>query len=221
MIDCEDRRQQLAGAPLRIVRRADARRGAAEVHDNERMMVPLSRAVGFLLGLSLLIGCTEDEGGGGGLPTAPGFSTPSIRGIYSAPDFWTFEVLRLADDTRVTWTCMGRVTIARQTGTDFLGSFTLVPPDTQRCEDTSGNISSGVVRDDAWISFEAGVTGEDPIEFFALPGCVVVTQDSLWTGTVAGNRFVASRGLTVDCPSDGRVQITSRADGPRTATFDD
>ncbi|MCP3995458.1 MAG: hypothetical protein GY722_10390 [bacterium] len=175
----------------------------------------------MLLGLSLLIGCGSDGGEGGGSPTAPGLlSTPNIRGVYSAPDFWTFEVLRLADGTSDTWNCMGRVTIVRQTGTDFLGSFTLIPPDSQRCEVTTGNISGGVIRDDARITFGADVTGPDPNQFFALPGCDLMTQDPLWIGSVAGDRFVASRVLTVDCPTDGRVQITARADGPRTAIFE-
>ena len=183
------------------------------------MSVPLSRAAGLLLGLSLLIGCGEGGGEDGRSPTAPSSSTPNIRGVYSAPSFWTFETLRLADGTRVTWNCRGRVTIVRQTGTDFLGSFTLMPPDTQRCEVTTGNIT-GVVRDDARISFEASVTGQNPNEFFALPGCLLVTQDPLWIGSLAGNRLVASRSLTVDCPADGRLQVTARTDGPRTEVFD-
>ncbi len=189
--------------------------------ETERLSVPLSGAAGLLLGLSLLIGCGggEGEAEGGGNPTAPGFSTPIIRGVYSAPGFWTFESLRLADGTRATWNCEGRVTILRQTGTDFLGSFTLTPPDTQRCEVTTGNIRGGVVRRDARISFEADVTGQDPTDFLALPGCSLVTQDTLWTGSVVGDRIVASHGLTLDCPAEGRIRITGRADGNRSATF--
>ncbi len=117
------------------------------------------------------------------------------------------------------WSCMGRVTVIRQTDTDFLGSFILMPPDSQRCEFTTGNVSGGVVRDDAGITFLTSVTGQDSNEFFALPGCVVVTQDLLWNGSAASNRLVASRGLTVDCPAEGRLQVTARIDGPRTEVF--
>ena len=180
------------------------------------MSAPLSRDAGLLLGLSLLIGCGGDGDQRLAIPTAPGSSLPSIRGVYSAPGFWTFEALRLANAATVTWNCEGRVTIIRQSGTDFLGTFASSPPDGQFCERATGNITSGIVRADAGISFDTSVTEQDPNKFFALPGCVVVTQDALWSGTANGDRFVASRSLTVDCPADGRMQITARADGSRT-----
>ncbi len=184
------------------------------------LTIPRSRSAGLWLGLFLLIGCGGGEGEGRGGPTEPGSAIPNIRGIYSAPTFWTFEALRLADGTSFSWSCMGRVTIARQTGRDFLGSFEMMPPETPRCEDTSGNISGGVLQEDARISFLTTVSGQASDEFFGLPGCGVVTQEPLWTGSAAGNRLSVSRGATVDCPADGRLQVTVRAEGPRTTVFE-
>ncbi len=183
------------------------------------MSVQPSRSVGLILGLSLLIGCGGSSPENRVTPTAPGFSTPDIRGVYSAPAFWTFETLRLADGARVSWTCSGRVTIVRQSGPDFLGTFAANPPDGRLCAVATGNITSGVVRRDAGVSFETVVPGQDTDEFFALPGCVVVTQDALWSGRAIGDRFVASRSLTVDCPGDGRMEVTGRADGSRSAAL--
>lgn len=181
--------------------------------------VPLPRAAGLLLGLCLLFGCGETEGAGRGGPTAPGLPIPTIRGVYSAPSLWTFETLRLADGAQETWNCVGSVSILRQSGVDFFGRFTSSPPDPERCDDIDGDINSGVVLSDARISFATTVPGQDG-ELFALPGCALVTQDLLWTGSIVGERLVASRGATVDCPTDGRVRITSRIDGPRTTNFD-
>jgi hypothetical protein len=183
------------------------------------MSISLSSAAGLLAGLSLLIGC-----GGGGAerpdsPTAPvGVLIPDVRGVYSAPDFWTFEALRLADGTMITWSCGGRVTILRQSGTDILGTFLSMPADGESCEPTTGDITSGIVGDNGRVFFETDISGQDPSEFFALPGCVLVTQDSLWRGS-AGDRLIASRRLTVDCPADGRLEITGRAAGPRTSRY--
>lgn len=180
------------------------------------MRVPLSRAAGILLGASLLIGCGGNGDEGGGLPTAPGFTTPRIVGVYSGPTFWSFEATRLADGARLGWSCGGRVQVIRQSGPDFLGTFGLSPSDGQRCEAASGEITSGIIRRNAGISFNTAVPGQDPNEFFALPSCVVVSGDGLWTGTANGDRFVANRRLTVDCPGDGRLDVTGRADGSRT-----
>ncbi len=182
--------------------------------------VALSTAAGILLGAYFLIGCGDAEGEGRGGPTEPGFSTPNIRGVYSAPTFWTFETLQLADGARDTWNCMGNVTIVRQTVTDFLGTFLVMPPDPQRCEFVTGNVSAGVISEGARISFATSVPGQESDEFLAPPGCAVVTQEPLWTGSIVGERMVASRGLTVDCPAGGRVQITGRVEGPRTTVFE-
>ena len=178
-------------------------------------------AARLLLIYSFFIGCSEDGSEGRGGLTAPGSSTPpDIRGVYSAPNFWSFEAIRLADGEMATWNCRGRVTISRQTFPDFPGTFLLTPPDPQRCEMTTGNLSGGVVRNDGRILFATSATGQDPDVFFALPDCVVVGQDPLWTGRVIGDRFVASTDLTVDCPADVRLRITGRAEGSRTATSD-
>ena len=174
-----------------------------------------SRAATALAGLCVLIGCGGSDNEGRQLPTAPGFSTPSIRGVYSGPAFWSFEALRLADGTTVTWTCDGRVSIIRQSGNDILGTFSLGASGGQRCEAATGNLTGGIVRRDARISFGTDVPGQAPDEFFALPGCVVVDQGGLWSGTANGEHLVASRSLTVDCPGDGRMEISGRADGSR------
>ena len=174
-------------------------------------------AARFLLVLSLLGGCGTD--GDSDIPTAPGLAIFNIRGVYSAPGFWTFEAVREADGTTIFWSCEGRVTVLRQTVTDFLGNFALMPPE-ERCGVATGDVTSGVIREGAQISFLTTATEQAPDEFFAIPGCVLVTQDPLWTGSVAGGRMVAQRGLTVDCPTDGRLQIIARVDGPRTEVFD-
>ncbi len=90
--------------------------------------------------------------------------------------------------------------------------------DTQSCATTEGTISGGVVRGGGQITFGTIVPGQGSNEFFALPGCVLVNQAPQWTGSVTGDRLVASLSLTVDCPADGRVQITGRADGSRAVT---
>lgn len=172
-----------------------------------------------LLSLSVLGGCNSSPGEFGPNPTAPGFSRPDIRGVYSGVDFWTLEAVRLADGVSLTWSCSGRVTVIRQSGADFLGTFALGPPDQQLCPNTSGDLTGGIVGANAQISFSTVVPGQDPNEFFGLPGCDLVAQDPLWGGLANGDRFVASRGLTVDCPAEGRLQITATADGSRTADF--
>ena len=179
------------------------------------MSVLPSRTATVLVGICVLIGCGGTENESRELPAAPLFSTPSVRGVYTGPAFWTFEAFRLADGTTVTWSCGGRVSIVRQTGADILGTFSLSPSDGQLCESATGNLTGGIVRRDAGISFGTEVPGQAPGEFFALPDCVVVTQGGLWSGTANGDRLVASRRLTVDCPADGRMEITGRADGSR------
>lgn len=174
-----------------------------------------NRAASLLAGLCVLVGCGGDENESRGLPTAPGFSTPSIRGVYSGSAFWSFEALRLADGTTVTWSCGGRVTIIRQSGADILGTFSMSPSDGQLCETATGNLTGGILRRDARILFGTDVPGQAPDEFFGLPGCVVVSQDEMWSGRANGERLVASRGMTVDCPGDGRMEIIGRADGSR------
>lgn len=180
------------------------------------MNASLTRAAGLLLGLFILTGCGGTREEVRGLPTAPGFTLPSIRGVYSAPGFWSFEALRLADATTITWSCEGRVTVVRQSGTDFLGTFTANPPDGQLCTHASGDMTGGIVRADTRISFDTRVTEQDPDTFFAFPDCVVVTQEAVWSGTANGDHFIATRRLTVDCPADGRMEVTAKARGSRT-----
>ena len=180
------------------------------------MRAPLSTITCLLLGLCLLIGCGANDGENLIIPTAPGSVTPSILGVYAAPTFWTFEALLLSDGTTLTWSCAGRVTVLRQSGTDFLGTFALNPPDGQRCEAATGNLTGGIIRRDARVSFDTRTVDQDPDEFFALPGCAVASEGGLWNGRANGDGFVASRRMTVDCPVDGRMQITARVDGQRT-----
>lgn len=183
------------------------------------MSTTLGKAALLAVGLPLLLGCGGDPRERATPPTAPGFATPSIRGAYASASFWTFDAVRLADATRFSWTCRGRVTVVRQSGADFLGTFASALSAERRCDAVTGDIIGGVVRRDASITFDTIVPGRDPGEFFALPGCALVTQDTLWSGRANGDRFFASRGLTVDCPAEGRIQVTARADGSRTDPF--
>ena len=64
------------------------------------------------------------------------------------------------------------------------------------------------------------VDGQDPNQVFGLPECDLLTQDPLWSGRAAGERLIASRTLVADCPAEGRVQVTVRAEGPRTTVFE-
>jgi hypothetical protein len=172
-----------------------------EAHGKERTMKTrmtswLSLVIS-LVSIALFASCGGGGGGGGG-PTGPQFA--NIRGAHEGG--WTIVLQEASTGATETFICPGSVTVTSQSGSGFSGTFAI--RSTVDCEPVFGTFT-GTLRSDGGITV---VVGDGPGGIEDLIGCIVISGDSSFAGSVQGSQMSHVTAVT-DCDLDGQtVRIT-------------
>lgn len=137
---------------------------------------------------------------------------PDIRGTYAGNVAWMTNFTSSPGDSAVSETraYSGRITIDRQAGSAFSGSFSI--------EGTaSGTLTRGTVEASGAVSFvlpdPAG--GPHPGTETWSEACALAFDSVVYTGRVDGTAFQAARSQRYSCPKAGMVSVSVTFDGRR------
>ena len=88
---------------------------------------------------------------------------------------------------------------------------------TSDCDNVSGTVF-GTLRSDGGVTLTIEVPGGDPNSFEDITGCVVISGDGAFSGSIQGRSISFDAGLVTDCFTEFgvlRVSWSLRFDGAR------
>ncbi len=141
-----------------------------------------------LLSLAGLSACGGSDSG----PMGPDSAT--VQGTYNGT--WTLRATEVGTGESVSNSCPGSVTISSQSGSSFQGSFII--RSTPDCDNVSGTVS-GTLRSDGGVTLTIDVPGGNPDSFEDLTGCVILSGDSAFSGSIQGRSISFDASFVTDC----------------------
>ena len=131
-------------------------------------------------------------GGSGDGPMGPDSQT--VQGTYDGS--WMLRLTDVETGESASESCPGSVTINNQSGSNLQGSFII--RNTADCDNVSGTLS-GTLRPDGGITLTIEVPGGDPNSFEDITGCVIISGDSAFSGSIQGRAISFDAGFVTDC----------------------